>query len=367
MKLVLNDGAVYMLDKPQITIGRSPRNDFVFMDERVSGKHALISMDGDAVILSDVGSSNGTFVNNMRLSEPIRLMDGDEIRVGDTRLTVVDDTARQSDVVRTQLDFHPEPALPDTPAPSPTPPAMPAPPPPMPASPARPVTAAPPKPASRQWIVWAVVGVAAVCVLGIGVIVAAQAVQTGQANATGTAVVVQRANGTATAEAANRRATETTLATMLDDLAAICRGTRGGSEFDSYTGGSGVHPIALIAQEDRTFHEWDSQLPSDWRDDDWSRIQLAGCVSAEWETIETCDYSGFTKLFRDQQHLTLKLVSAQSGSVIDSNEFWGTTPEACLLTETFTTFNGITMNKTKQGDPVSYSVVKSWLAAYAAP
>jgi len=396
MKLISGDGTVYTLDKPQLELGRSPRNDIVIADGRVSGRHALISMDGDAVILSDVGSSNGTFVNNMRLSEPIRLMDGDEIRVGDTRLTVVDDSARQSDVARTQLDFHPEPALPDAPAPWPTPPAVPTPPA-MPAPPpARPVTAAPQKPASRQWIVWAVVGLAAVCVVGIGVaVVGMQAVQTQQLNATNTAIAEARASQTAaankaataryeatktqianmtatsraltaTAIAENRRATETTRTTMLDDLAAICRSGARGNLFASYTGGSGLHPIALIAQEDGAIHEWNTRLPADWTNDDWTQTQLAGCISIEWVTVETCNYSGFTKLFRDQQRLTLNLVSAQTGSSIASDNFWGAPPEQCLSTELFTTFSGITMNKTKQGDPVAFNDVKVWLEYYVA-
>jgi FHA domain-containing protein len=137
MKLKSPDGTVYPLDKPQIRVGRSATNDIPIKDKRASGKHAVITIDGSTVIISDVGSSNGTFVNQNRVDAPTRLKVGDQVTLGDTVLTVVDDN--QTDVVDgtvTELDFGPRASRPA--------------PPPMPAAP--PVPAAPPPPPMPQAI-----------------------------------------------------------------------------------------------------------------------------------------------------------------------------------------------------------------------
>ena len=69
------------LDKHIITIGRSTDNDLVIMDPLVSKYHAQIqSIDGQ-IIISDLKSSNSTFVNNMRITEAY-LNIGDEIVIG---------------------------------------------------------------------------------------------------------------------------------------------------------------------------------------------------------------------------------------------------------------------------------------------
>jgi len=142
MKLMSVDGTLYPLDKPQIRIGRSASNDVVVADKRASGKHAVITVDGDALLLSDVGSSNGSFVNKNRVETPARLKIGDQLMFGDTVLTVVDDNqGDRLDATITDVDGPgtarpvpaPKPASPPPPPmPSPAPMAV-APPPPIPA------------------------------------------------------------------------------------------------------------------------------------------------------------------------------------------------------------------------------------------
>lgn len=48
----------------EISIGRSPENIIVIPDPTVSRKHALITKNGDRVIIKDLGSKNGTYVLN---------------------------------------------------------------------------------------------------------------------------------------------------------------------------------------------------------------------------------------------------------------------------------------------------------------
>jgi predicted component of type VI protein secretion system len=77
-------GRQLALDRP-IVIGRAPGTDLVLDDAEVSRYHARLSpaMDGSAVV-EDLGSANGTFVNQNELHGRARLDPGDELLVGVT-------------------------------------------------------------------------------------------------------------------------------------------------------------------------------------------------------------------------------------------------------------------------------------------
>lgn len=83
---VLQDGAPdreYRLNKQVVTIGRLPECDVVLSDPGTSRRHASVRAEGGGHLLTDLGSTNGTFVND----EPIRerwLEDGDRITIGST-------------------------------------------------------------------------------------------------------------------------------------------------------------------------------------------------------------------------------------------------------------------------------------------
>jgi hypothetical protein len=75
------------LDSSPVTIGRSTDNDLALeADEFASSQHARVEPRRDGVWVEDVGSTNGTFVNGVKLSRPRRLTSGDVIRVGETDL-----------------------------------------------------------------------------------------------------------------------------------------------------------------------------------------------------------------------------------------------------------------------------------------
>jgi DNA-binding winged helix-turn-helix (wHTH) protein len=67
---------------PELILGREPGQPGSIDDASVSRRHALLVWDGLDVVLTDLGSKNGTFVRGVRISEPVRLEDGDEIRIG---------------------------------------------------------------------------------------------------------------------------------------------------------------------------------------------------------------------------------------------------------------------------------------------
>jgi len=83
-------GREHLLNGETTTIGRALENDIVITSKRVSREHARLLRDGWRVILEDLGSTNGTFLNDERVLEPVTLHDGDCIKIGDVALTFHD-------------------------------------------------------------------------------------------------------------------------------------------------------------------------------------------------------------------------------------------------------------------------------------
>jgi pSer/pThr/pTyr-binding forkhead associated (FHA) protein len=69
-------------------IGRDPACDLVLSDVTVSRRHASVRQDGNTVVISDLGSSNGTFVNGEPVADATRVEAGDSIRLGAAELRV---------------------------------------------------------------------------------------------------------------------------------------------------------------------------------------------------------------------------------------------------------------------------------------
>lgn len=69
----------------KIKIGRSQSNDVVISNPVVSGEHAMLfAMDDGSVMIKDLSSTNGTYVNSNRISEMTPLRPGDVVKLGDT-------------------------------------------------------------------------------------------------------------------------------------------------------------------------------------------------------------------------------------------------------------------------------------------
>ena len=72
-----------------LTIGRAEGCELKLADQQVSRQHTRIERRQDEFWIIDLGSSNGTFVNDSRITETIRLEPGDKIQIGDTTLEVL--------------------------------------------------------------------------------------------------------------------------------------------------------------------------------------------------------------------------------------------------------------------------------------
>lgn len=83
----LEEGEELTLDSSALLLGRGSRNDVdLGRDEYASTEHARIEPRRDGVWLEDVGSTNGTYLNGIRLVRPKRLTAGDVVRIGETEL-----------------------------------------------------------------------------------------------------------------------------------------------------------------------------------------------------------------------------------------------------------------------------------------
>jgi pSer/pThr/pTyr-binding forkhead associated (FHA) protein len=83
----LREGEEHELDSAPITFGRGPQNDIALSgDDFASAKHARIEPRRDGVWVEDIGSTNGTFLNGIKLTRPRKLTAGDVVRVGETEL-----------------------------------------------------------------------------------------------------------------------------------------------------------------------------------------------------------------------------------------------------------------------------------------
>jgi pSer/pThr/pTyr-binding forkhead associated (FHA) protein len=78
-------GDVLPVTDRALRIGRKPGNDLVLADEKTSGVHAEVVLEGDRHVLRDLGSTNGTFLDGKRVTE-IVLSPGDVVTVGRLRV-----------------------------------------------------------------------------------------------------------------------------------------------------------------------------------------------------------------------------------------------------------------------------------------
>jgi pSer/pThr/pTyr-binding forkhead associated (FHA) protein len=129
LHIVTREGAVTEreLTKAETRIGKGPDNDIILGDPAVSTNHAVIRHDGQKATLIDVGSRNGSFLNEVRVTEPRELKQGDVIKLGHCKLTfryALDSqtvTLTATEILGASAAPPPPPAAPPTPTAPPLP------------------------------------------------------------------------------------------------------------------------------------------------------------------------------------------------------------------------------------------------------
>lgn len=82
---------VHRIDRHETTLGRKKGATFVVRDDQISKQHCLVRTEGGVCTVMDLGSTNGTRLNNRELEVKVakRLHHLDELEIGDTRLLVL--------------------------------------------------------------------------------------------------------------------------------------------------------------------------------------------------------------------------------------------------------------------------------------
>ena len=79
----------FLIDSDVTTLGRHPESDIFLDDVTVSRHHAKLVRAGGQLMLEDLGSLNGTYVNRVLIDGRAQLRHGDEIQIGKYRATIL--------------------------------------------------------------------------------------------------------------------------------------------------------------------------------------------------------------------------------------------------------------------------------------
>ena len=93
----------HALPHHSLVIGRDPECDLFFADKKLSRRHARLERAGDSVRIVDLGSRNGSWVNEERIMERV-LESGDSLRLGSLHVELELDLPKASKTEREELD-----------------------------------------------------------------------------------------------------------------------------------------------------------------------------------------------------------------------------------------------------------------------
>ncbi len=169
-------GKIFPMEGDVITIGREAGNGIVINDAEVSRKHTQFVFQGGKYIVTDLGSTNGTFVNGQRLTGQHILQPGEVVSLGE-QINLLFEAVVPVDPNATMMSPGRQPVMPKAVAPAPRPQPV-APPPPQPVNYAGQVPAGPapsytpPQPqggSSRTMLIVVGIGLAlCICAVSVG-------------------------------------------------------------------------------------------------------------------------------------------------------------------------------------------------------
>lgn len=79
-------GHTLSLDHAPIVIGRGADAQIILDDDYVSTRHARVAVSGDQWFVEDLGSTNGTYIGSVRITQPTAISVGTQVRIGKTVL-----------------------------------------------------------------------------------------------------------------------------------------------------------------------------------------------------------------------------------------------------------------------------------------
>jgi pSer/pThr/pTyr-binding forkhead associated (FHA) protein len=83
-----NAGQIYTVTKPRTVLGRGTDSDIQLQDSEVSRRHAMLEIRGDEAMVVDMGSTNGTYVDGVRVQKA-SIFSNQEFSLGTTTLMFI--------------------------------------------------------------------------------------------------------------------------------------------------------------------------------------------------------------------------------------------------------------------------------------
>jgi pSer/pThr/pTyr-binding forkhead associated (FHA) protein len=118
VKLGPMPGKVYEIARASVTLGRDVTNDLVVNDAEVSRRHVQITAEAEGCRVEDLASTNGTFIDGRRITQPALLKPGQVLGVGETvtlELSFTPDPDATLNVQQEERAPEPAPAAPSAP------------------------------------------------------------------------------------------------------------------------------------------------------------------------------------------------------------------------------------------------------------
>jgi hypothetical protein len=106
-----NPGKIYPIIKNEVIIGRDPTTDILINDAEVSRHHAVVKLTPEGYTIEDLGSTNGTIINNQRLLGPHILHTSEIINLGE-HISLVFEVVPEFDPDATMVSRMPIPPAP---------------------------------------------------------------------------------------------------------------------------------------------------------------------------------------------------------------------------------------------------------------
>ncbi|HTM55686.1 MAG TPA: ATP-binding protein [Pirellulales bacterium] len=100
-----DQGALFDIEEGTTGIGRDAANQVQIHDTEVSRRHAHVEYDGAICLVTDLGSSNGTFINGKRVEETVPLTSGDRLQLGNTMMLFTDPAERLPEDLSDKIDI----------------------------------------------------------------------------------------------------------------------------------------------------------------------------------------------------------------------------------------------------------------------
>ena len=82
----IDDKQDFEINTNYVFVGRHPKSDILLQDETVSARHAVLIQSEEKILIQDIGSTNGTFVNGEQIERRKTLQDGDHLHFGQVKM-----------------------------------------------------------------------------------------------------------------------------------------------------------------------------------------------------------------------------------------------------------------------------------------